>query len=148
VRPVEGADLAVPRRPFPWARTIVAGATALAAVSGILFTRVHFQYDLTDLRTITPEREEYARVADGVFPVVASPAVVLASSAEEVDEVVAAVEAIIRADTLSPTVESVRSVRSLSPPTSRCGWRRSARCVPSWTGSPRARSSPGATRRG
>ncbi|MHB1194722.1 MAG: efflux RND transporter permease subunit [Longimicrobiales bacterium] len=115
VRPLEGASLAGPRRPFPWARTIVVGATALAVVSGILFTRVRFQYDFTDLRSITPEREEYARVADGVFPLVASPAVVLASSAEEVDEVVAAVEEIIRADTLSPTVKSVRSVRSIVP---------------------------------
>ncbi len=115
VRPVEGATLAGPRRPFPWARTIVAGATALAVLSGILFTRVRFQYDLTDLRIITPEREEYAQVADGVFPLVSSPAVVLASSAEEVDEVVAVVEEIIRTDTLSPTVQSVRSVRSIVP---------------------------------
>ncbi len=115
VAPAPGAALDVRRRPLPWARTVVVGATALALVSGWLFTRVRFQYDFTDLRIVTPERKEYARVADGVFPAAESPAVVLASSPSEVDEIVAAVEAIMRADTLSPTVASVRSVRGLVP---------------------------------
>jgi uncharacterized protein len=112
---VKGATLVAPRRRLPYARTIVAAATALALLSGFFFTRVRFQYDFTDLRIVTPEREEYARVADGVFPLLESPAVVLASSPEEVDDIVAAVQEIMRTDTLSPTVESVRSVRSLVP---------------------------------
>ncbi|MDP2958993.1 MAG: MMPL family transporter [Longimicrobiales bacterium] len=112
---VEGKALTGPKGRLPFARTIVAAGTLLTLASAYAFTRVPFQYDFTELRIITPERQEYARVVEGVFPMTESPAVVLTASAEQAEEVVAAVETIARADTLSPTVASVLSVRSLVP---------------------------------
>jgi uncharacterized protein len=115
VKPVPGKKLSSDRRPLPYARTILVGASVLTLVSAVLFTKVGFQYDFTNLRIITPEREQYSEVTQGVFTRSESPAIVLASSREEVAEIVDRVEEIMRTDTLTPTVESVRSILSVVP---------------------------------
>ncbi len=116
IKPVEGKALTATRRPLTWARPVLAAGLVLLVVSGYLFSKVHFQYDFTNLRIITQEREEYARETTGVFTRSESPALVLAPDPEALEEVVAAVEEIIRTDTVSPTVESVRSILSVVPP--------------------------------
>lgn len=103
------------RRPFRFARSILVGAAALTLVSAYLFTRVDFQYDFTDLRIVTEERERFGEMTAGVFSGSESPAVVLADTEEEVQEVVAAVQERMRADTASPTIASVRSIFDLVP---------------------------------
>jgi predicted RND superfamily exporter protein len=115
VRPVPGRTLTGDPQPLLGARGIVAGAAVATLALTYLFTQVSFQYDFTNLRIITNEREEYARVTAGVFTRSESPAIVIADTPEEVEEVVEAVEEIIRADTVSPTVASVRSLLSVVP---------------------------------
>ncbi len=116
IPPVEGKALAPPeRRAFPYARPILYATVVLTGISAVLFSRVTFQYDFTNLRIITEEREQYREVTQGVFTRSESPAVVLADTREEVGEIVDVVEEIIRTDTLSPTVQSVRSILSIVP---------------------------------
>ncbi|MDP2957184.1 MAG: MMPL family transporter [Longimicrobiales bacterium] len=115
VKVIPGKSLTGDGRPFAQARHVVAAAAAATLVLGYLFTQVTFQYDFTNLRIITPEREEYARVTTGVFTRSESPAIVVTDSREEVEEVVEAVREVMRTDTLSPTVESVRSILSVVP---------------------------------
>jgi predicted RND superfamily exporter protein len=78
-------------------------------------TQLQFEYDFTNLRAITKERELVSEKTDGVFRLSESPAVILADSKAEVNEIVAAVRKIIQEDTLSPTIATVRSVYSLVP---------------------------------
>ena len=115
VKPVPGKALTGDPQPLGFARPVVVAAAALTLVLGALFTQVEFQYDFTNLRIITREREEYARVTTGVFSRSESPAIVLTGSREEVQEVVDAVRLQMRQDTLTPTVESVRSILSVVP---------------------------------
>jgi len=115
VKVVPGKSLTGDGRPFAQAKHVVAAAVIATLVLGYLFTQVSFQYDFTNLRIITPEREEYARVTTGVFTRSESPAIVVTDTREEVEEVVETVRGIIRTDTLSPTVESVRSILSVVP---------------------------------
>lgn len=112
---VPGKSLTGDAQPFTRAKHIVAAAAVATLVLGYFFTQVTFQYDFTNLRIITQEREEYARVTTGVFTRSESPAIVITDTREEVEEVVEAVREIIRKDTLSPTVESVRSILSVVP---------------------------------
>jgi len=115
VVPAERNKLSYERKPFPFARTILLAAAVLTATSAYLFTRVDFQYDFTDLRYITEEREEFSELTQGIFSRSESPAIVLASSREEVDEIVEVVRERMRADTASPTVASVQSIFDLLP---------------------------------
>ena len=115
VKEVPGKTLDSESEPLLGARAIVAGAAGLTLVAAYLFTHVSFQYDFTNLRIITQEREQYARVTTGVFSRSESPAIVITDTPAEVQEVVDAVQEIMRADTLSPTVESVRSILSVVP---------------------------------
>jgi hypothetical protein len=115
VTPVPGKKLDSESEPMVGARAIVAGAVVITLVSIVLFTRVSFQYDFTNLRIITHEREQYAKVTTGVFNRSESPAIVIADTPEEVQEVVDRVEEIMRTDTLTPTVASVRSILSVVP---------------------------------
>lgn len=116
IEPVEGKEMSAGRRPFRFARGILVGAGAVTLVCGYLFaTRVEFQYDFTDLRYLTEERERFGEVTEGVFTRSESPAVVLADSREEVAAIVEAVRERMRADTASPTIESVSSIFDLLP---------------------------------
>ncbi|MFQ5678366.1 MAG: RND family transporter [Gemmatimonadota bacterium] len=96
-------------------RPILLLAFTATAVSAFLFSRVGFDYDFTNLRAITRQRELVGEKTRGVFSRSESPAVVVGDSPGDVAEIVAAARSIMRADTLSPTIESVRSVFSLVP---------------------------------
>ncbi len=87
---------------------MISGLITLFAIYS--FTQVSFEYDFTELRVVTKDRKIIAEKTRGVFKLSESPAVVLADSKEEVNEIVDAVRTIIKDDTLSPTVKSVRSV--------------------------------------
>jgi hypothetical protein len=115
VKQIPGKTLDSESEPMLGARAIVAGAAVVTLVSIYLFTHVSFQYDFTNLRIITQEREQYAKVTTGVFTRSESPAIVITETPEEVQEVVDRVHEIMRADTLTPTVESVRSILSVVP---------------------------------
>ena len=115
VKRVPGRELTSDERPLPFARGILVVAVLLTLVFGYLFTRIGFQYDFTDLRIITEERQEYARVTSGVFTRSESPAMILTDSREEARAVVAEVREMMRTDTVSPTVESVQSILSVLP---------------------------------
>ena len=115
VKQIPGKKLDSESEPLIGARTTVAAAAVLTLVLGYMFTQVSFQYDFTNLRIITQEREQYARVTTGVFTRSESPAIVITDTPQEVQEVVDAVREIMRTDTVSPTVESVRSILSVVP---------------------------------
>lgn len=103
------------RRPLKFARPLLIIAVFLTAYGIFSVFNVEFQYDFTNLRAITEEREEVGEKTEGIFTRSESPAVVLTDSKEEIPEVVAALERIMRQDTLTPTIESVRSIYSLVP---------------------------------
>ncbi len=101
---------------FRHARPILIGTLfgSLLALIGVF--NLEFEYDFTNLRAITEERELVSEKTKGIFDLSESPAVVLADSRAEVAEIVEAVEAIKAKDTASPTIDAVRSVFSLVPP--------------------------------
>lgn len=103
------------RGSLPWARAALVGGIALTAVALVLASRVEFEYDFTNLRAISAERELVGDKTAGVFTLSESPAVVLADTPAEVAEIVAAVNETRRADTVFPTVARVRSIFSLVP---------------------------------
>lgn len=115
IEPAARKTLDFERRPFRHSRLILAvgGAISLTAVYG--FARVDFQYDFTDLRVETEERRAVGKKTRDVFTLSESPALVLAGSREEAEQVMETVRERIRTDTLSPTVDRVRSVHSLVP---------------------------------
>ncbi len=104
------------RRPLRHARStlIAGGLMLLVAIYGT--TRVDFEYDFTNLRVITEERQDVSEKTEGVFTLSESPAIVLADTPEEMQEIVAAVRARIRTDSLTPTVDEVRSILDVVPP--------------------------------
>lgn len=112
---VPNKTLEVHRRPFPYARRILLVVVPLTLLAGYWSTRVGFEYDFTNLRAITDERRAMDEKTRGVFTLSESPAVLLADSREEVEEIQAVVREKIRTDTVSPTIETVRSVFSLVP---------------------------------
>lgn len=112
---IAGDHLTLKRQAFRYSRPILLIATLLTIIAVSLFTRVDFEYDFTNLRAITPERQIVSEKTKGVFTLSESPAVIMANSREEVEEIVAAVRRTMRDDTLSPTIETVRSVFSLVP---------------------------------
>ncbi|MFQ5751674.1 MAG: MMPL family transporter, partial [bacterium] len=79
------------------------------------FTTIHFEYDFTNLRAMTKDRKISSEKTEGIFKLSESPAVVLADTKEELHEIVAAIKTIIKTDTLSPTVKTVKSIFSLVP---------------------------------
>ena len=112
---VQGKTLSFEPRSFRPARRLLFGGAlvTVAAVAG--FSQVEFEYDFTELRVVTPERRRVSELTRGVFGRSESPALVLASSAEEAAAVEAAVKVLVRSDSLTPTVDQVRSVYSLVP---------------------------------
>lgn len=115
IRPAPKAKLSWERRSFRYSKGILLAAAALTVVAAVSFSRVDFEYDFTDLRVVTQERETVAEKTRGVFTRSESPAVVLADSREEAEEVMAAVRWKMKQDTLTPTINSVSSVYSLVP---------------------------------
>lgn len=100
---------------FPFSKPILIGAALISLLAIYGASRTSFEYDFTNLRANDEERELVGEKISGIFDRSESPAVVLADSKDEVNEVVAAVKKIMAADTLSPTVEAVKSIYSLVP---------------------------------
>lgn len=115
IKPVPHKSVHFKREAFRYARPIllVSGLLTLFSIYG--FSQVDFEYDFTNLRAITKERQIVSEKTKGVFKLSESPAVVLANSDEEIDEIVEAVKNIMKNDTLTPTIKTVRSVYSLVP---------------------------------
>lgn len=103
------------RASFRHARGILVVATVFTAIAGYSFSRVGFEFDFTNLRAITPQRNIVSDKTRGVFTLSESPAIVLGDSRGDVEEIVAAVRQHMESDTLSPTVSSVKSIFSLVP---------------------------------
>ncbi len=103
------------RGPFKFSKGILTGAALVTLGSVYGLAHVDFEYDFTDLRVITEQRQKVSELTRGVFKRSESPAIVLTDSREEVEEVVEAVRRKMQEDTVSPTIESVRSIFSLVP---------------------------------
>ncbi|MFQ5690044.1 MAG: RND family transporter [Gemmatimonadota bacterium] len=103
------------RRIFRSAKGVLGVTAVLVVLSGFAFSRVGFEFDFTNLRAMTPERELVGEKTRGVFSRSESPAVVVGESRQDVEEIVEAVKEKMRSDTLSPTISGVRSVFSLVP---------------------------------
>ncbi len=102
-------------RPFPFSKPIVYAALIITLLSIYALTQLQFEYDFSNLRVELPERQTVGEKTRGIFELSESPAIALGDSKKDVDEIVAAVKKIIAADTLSPTVDVVRSVYSFVP---------------------------------
>ncbi|RMD94358.1 MAG: hypothetical protein D6813_02360 [Calditrichaeota bacterium] len=115
IKPAPVEKIQFQRREFKYVRPILLISGFLTIFSIYCFTQIEFEYDFTNLRAITPERKIVSEKTRGVFKLSESPAVILADSKEDVKEIVEAVKKIMKEDTLSPTIEAVRSVYSLVP---------------------------------
>jgi len=113
---VEGKKLTFEPRPFQAARPLLIGGALVTMLALAGLSQVDFEYDFTDLRIVTPERQRFGELTRGVSSRSESPALVLAASADEAEAVEARVREGMRADTLTPTVDQVRSVYSMVPP--------------------------------
>ena len=112
---VAGKTLTFEPRPYRPARRLLIGGAVVTAFAVFGLSQISFEYDFTELRIITPERQTVGELTRGVFSLSDSPALVLATSPEEAAAVQAVVERIMQMDTLTPTVEKVSSVYSLVP---------------------------------
>lgn len=115
IAPVAGKTLTFEPRPYRPARRLLVGGAVVTAFAVFGLSQISFEYDFTELRIITPERQTVAELTRGVFSLSDSPALVLATSPEEAAAVQAVVERMMQVDTLTPTVEKVSSVYSLVP---------------------------------
>lgn len=115
IAPVAGKTLTFEPRPYRPARRLLVGGAVVTAFAVFGLSQISFEYDFTELRIITPERQTVAELTRGVFSLSDSPALVLATSPEEAAAVQAVVARIMQVDTLTPTVEKVSSVYSLVP---------------------------------
>lgn len=113
IKPAVGKSMDFQRREFRFSKSILLITGLLTLLAVYSFTQVEFEYDFTNLRAITQEREIVSQKTKGVFSLSESPAVALANSEEEIDEIVETIREIIRTDTLTPTIKTVRSVFSL-----------------------------------
>ncbi len=100
---------------FRFAKPVLLASVLFTLLSLYGVFQLEFQYDFTELRAITPERKIVSEKTEGVFSLSESPAVVLAGSDAEIEEIEAAVRQIMQTDTLTPTIAAVRSVYSLIP---------------------------------
>ena len=103
------------RQTFRYARPILFVASLVTLLSLIALFNLQFEYDFTNLRAITKEREIVTEKTRGIFKLSESPAIILANSSEELPEIVEAVEKIKREDKETPTIDAVRSIYSLVP---------------------------------
>ncbi|MDT8340325.1 MAG: MMPL family transporter [Longimicrobiales bacterium] len=112
---VPGKSLDFTPRPYRPARRILVVAGVVTVFAAAAFTQVKFQYDFTDLRIITPEREMVGQLTADVFTRSESPALILTDSEAHALAVEARVREIMAADSVTPTVDQVRSIHSLVP---------------------------------
>lgn len=112
---VEGKTLTFEARKYRPARRLLVGGAIATAIAIFGFSQVGFEYDFTELRIITEERQQVSDLARGVFSLSESPALVLASSAEEAAAVQDRIQSLMQVDTLTPTVDEVSSVYTIVP---------------------------------
>ncbi|MCG8604321.1 MMPL family transporter [bacterium] len=103
------------RREFRYARPALLLSVGVTLFAMYSFFQVRFEYDFTNLRANVKQREMISQKSEGAFDLSESPAVVLADSKAEIDEIFQAVRRIMKRDTLSPTVDDVKSTYSLVP---------------------------------
>ncbi len=94
---------------------VLIGSALLTLLAIYSFAHLQFEYDFTNLRVVTEDRKLIDEKTQGVCKLSESPAVVLADSKSDIDEVVAAVRKIIETDKESPTIKTVRSAYSMVP---------------------------------
>lgn len=116
ITPKDGAQHVRSRR-FPASRAFVVGSVAAVVAALVLMPRVRFEYDFGKLE---PEYKEYNEKAELVRRVYKggggrNPAYVIVDSPEEVQAVVAAIEAHRAQDTLSPTISHVETLQERFP---------------------------------
>ncbi len=100
---------------FRRAKEILFAGGLVTLLAVLMAPKVEFEYDFTNLRAVTEERKFVGEKTQGVFDLSESPAVILAESKQEINEIVDAVRQIMRDDSLSPTIDAVRSIYSLVP---------------------------------
>ncbi|MFQ5769237.1 MAG: RND family transporter, partial [bacterium] len=115
IKPVAGNSKNVRPREFQFVKPILVFSGIITLFAIFSFTTIHFEYDFTNLRAMTKDRKISSEKTEGIFKLSESPAVVLADTKEELHEIVAAIKTIIKTDTLSPTVKTVKSIFSLVP---------------------------------
>ncbi len=115
IRPRPTVQPQLMRRPLVYARPLILVATPITLAAVYFFTHVPFEYDFSNLRAMSEQRREVSTKTAGIFTLSESPAIVLADSIGDVDEILVAVREKIRQDTLSPTIKTVRSIFSLIP---------------------------------
>ena len=96
--------------PMPFAWTGVSVGLALTVGSLIILPRLEFEYDFKRLRAYIPETERAKQRTASIFPLSQSPAIVLAESRKDLDEVVQVVQRRMEADTLTATIDTVRTI--------------------------------------
>jgi len=101
--------------PMPMARGILGVGVALTIGSILLIPRLEFEYDFRKLRAYVPETEQAREKVGHIFSLSQSPAVVLADSKEDLDAVVSVVLERMRLDTLTATIDTVKTIYSALP---------------------------------
>lgn len=101
--------------PMPMAWGILGIGVVLTVVSLALIPRLEFEYDFQRLRVNVPEAEKAKQKAGTIFTISQSPAVVLADSREDLDKIVEVLLQHMAADTLTPTIDTVRTVYAALP---------------------------------
>ncbi|TDI87537.1 MAG: hypothetical protein E2O78_00990 [Caldithrix sp.] len=115
IKQVDGKTQHYEKRKFRYAMPVVFLGLGLTLYSVYGAGQVQFEYDFTNLRAITKERKTVSQKTRGVFKLSESPAVVLADSKDEINEIVERIKEIMVSDTLTPTIRTVRSIYSLVP---------------------------------
>lgn len=115
IKPTASKTQSFQRRKFLFSKPILLFSGLITLFAIYTFTIIDFEYDFTNLRAMTDERKISSEKTAGIFKLSESPAVVLADSEEEVNDLVHSIQAIIKKDTLSPTVKTVKSIFSLVP---------------------------------
>jgi hypothetical protein len=103
------------RKSFKFSKTILVVSGVIGLFAIYCFFRIEFEYDFTNLRANIEQRTLISEKTKGVFKESESPAVVLAGSKQEADDIFGAVEKIMKEDTLSPTVEDVKAAFVFTP---------------------------------
>ncbi len=101
--------------PMPMARTLLAVGLVVTVLSLLLLPRLAFEYDFRRLRANVPETERAREKVAHIFSLSQSPAVVLADSKEDLDALVGVVLERMRSDTLTATIDTVKTVYSALP---------------------------------
>jgi predicted RND superfamily exporter protein len=96
--------------PIPFVWGIIGVGVLFTVFSLAVLPHLPFEYDFRRLRAYVPETEKAKEKAGKIFTLAQSPVVVLAESREDMDAIVAAVHAHMAADTLSPTIDTVRTI--------------------------------------